>query len=132
MIPFDYLQKAPEIRRRERGRKAYDFGLSAEASVARLYQNRGYDLLEERWRSSAGEIDLIFRKGAEVVFVEVKASKSFAAAASHLGPKQIGRLCAGAEAYIGALPTGLLTPMRIDLALVDGIGQVEILENALM
>lgn len=130
-MPFD-LKVTPQAQRQRRGRMSYDFGLSAEATVARQYEANGFTLLEERWRGAAGEIDLIFRKGDEIVFVEVKASKSFSSAASHLRPKQIARLCAGAEAYIGRLPTGLLTPMRIDVALVDGIGRVEILENALM
>jgi putative endonuclease len=131
-MPPDFVSDTDVALRKERGRKAYDFGLSAEAAVARLYQSRGFDLLEERWRGRAGEIDLIFQKGGEIVFVEVKASKSFAKAATHLGAKQMVRLCASAEGYIGCLPKGLLTPMRIDLALVDGVGQVEILENALM
>ncbi|WP_417274817.1 YraN family protein [Celeribacter halophilus] len=131
-MPPDFVSDTDVALRKERGRKAYDFGLSAEATVARLYQSRGFDLLEERWRGRAGEIDLIFRQGEEIVFVEVKASKSFAKAATHLGAKQMVRLCASAEDYIGRLPKGLLTPMRVDLALVDGVGQVEILENALM
>nr|WP_090060741.1 YraN family protein [Celeribacter neptunius] len=104
----------------------------AEESVARDYQARGFTLLEQRWRGAGGEIDLIFEKDGELVFVEVKASKTHARAALLLGPKQIARLSASAEDYIGHLPRGLLTPMRIDVALVDGAGQVEILENALM
>lgn len=131
-MPLDFVPDTDVALRKERGRKAYDFGLSAEAAVARLYQSRGFELLEERWRGRAGEIDLIFRQGEEIVFVEVKASKSFAKAVTHLSAKQMVRLCACAEDYIGRLPKGLLTPMRIDLALVDGVGQVEILENAFM
>ncbi|PZX11610.1 YraN family protein [Celeribacter halophilus] len=131
-MPLDFVPDTDVALRKERGRKAYDFGLSAEAAVARLYQSRGLELLEERWRGRAGEIDLIFRQGEEIVFVEVKASKSFAKAVTHLSAKQMVRLCASAEDYIGRLPKGLLTPMRIDLALVDGVGHVEILENALM
>jgi putative endonuclease len=42
----------------------------------RYLTNRGYRVLDRRWRPSGwkrGEIDLIVRKGEEVVFVEVKA-----------------------------------------------------------
>lgn len=32
----------------------------------------GYELLEQKWRCKTGEIDLIVRQGAELVFVEVR------------------------------------------------------------
>ena len=32
--------------------------------------------------------------------------------------------------FIGGEPAGQLTPVRFDLALVDGAGRIEILENA--
>jgi putative endonuclease len=122
--------------RRSRGERAYHFGLSAEDIVARHYADRGYEVLERRWRGAGGEIDLIFRHGEgddeEIVFVEVKASKTHARAGAALGARQIARLSASAEDYIGRLPTGLLTPMRIDVALVNGVGEIEVLENALM
>lgn len=122
----------PASSRRKRGQAADAFGRMAEEVVARDYQARGFTVLEQRWRGAGGEIDLIFEHQGEVVFVEVKASKHHAEAASHLGPAQIARLSQSAEDYIGRLPKGLLTPMRIDVALVDQQGQVEILENALM
>ncbi|WP_417261859.1 YraN family protein [Celeribacter sp.] len=118
--------------KRTRGEQAYHFGLSAEDIVARHYAERGYEVLERRWRGAGGEIDLIFRNGDEIVFVEVKASKTHARASAALGARQQARLCASAEDYIGRRPSGLLTPMRIDVALVNGAGQVECLENALM
>ena len=125
---------APDVRsaRQRRGARAEAFGRSAEDSVARRYLAGGYDLAETRWRGPAGEIDLIFRNGDLFVFVEVKASKTHARAAAHLSPRQQSRLCASAEDYIGRQPAGLLTEMRIDVALVDGTGSIEILENALM
>ncbi|NVK47195.1 MAG: YraN family protein [Rhodobacteraceae bacterium] len=121
-----------EDSRRTRGAQAYHFGLSAEDIVARHYTERGYEVLERRWRGAGGEIDLIFRNGDEIVFVEVKASKTHARASASLGARQQARLCASAEDYIGRLPSGLLTPMRIDVALVNGAGEVACLENALM
>ncbi|PTQ70760.1 YraN family protein [Celeribacter persicus] len=118
--------------RRARGERAYHFGLSAEESVARNYERRGYALLERRWRGAGGEIDLIFQRGEDIVFVEVKASKTHGRAGASLGARQQARLCVSAEDYIGRLPKGLLTPMRIDVALVNGAGEVACLENALM
>ncbi len=123
--------------RQRRGAQAYHAGLSAEEAVLRRYLAAGYVDLEQRWRGPGGEIDLIFlapeNAGAEeIVFVEVKASKTHGRAADHLKPAQLTRLCASAEAYLGTREAGLLTPMRLDVALVDGTGVIEVLENILM
>lgn len=107
-------------------------GLSAEDSVARLYGARGLTVGRRRWRGRAGEIDLIFRHGDEIVFVEVKKGRSHAAAAARLGPRQQARLASAAEEFLGGEPAGRDTPARFDVALVDAAGRVEILENALM
>ena len=85
---------------------------------------------ERRWRGSAGEIDLIVEDGAGLVFVEVKASEDFARAAEQLSERQMGRIYAAASEYLGLMPTGQATETRFDVALVDGVGRVEILEAA--
>lgn len=99
-------------------------------SVARQYRDQGYEPVAKRWRGRSGEIDLILRRGAEHVFVEVKKSASHARAAERIGGRQIARICNAALEFCGCLPTGLMTPMRFDAALVDQFGQVQILENA--
>ena len=38
---------------------------------------------------------------------------------------------ASAEAALGFFPKGSLTPMRFDVALVDGHGQIDVISNAL-
>jgi len=112
------------------GSVGYHAGRSAEAIAARNYQRRGWRLREERWRGTAGEIDLILEKPGEIVFVEVKKSRDFATAAARLSTRQQGRIYAAAGSYLGLLPTGQDTEARIDVALVDGVGAVEIIENA--
>lgn len=52
--------------------------------------------------------------------------------AERLQPRQIARLQVAAEEFMGQEPRGLNTPARFDVALVDGTGRIEILENALM
>jgi putative endonuclease len=106
-------------------------GKSAEDMVLRAYAEHGHRLLCRRWRGPAGEIDLVLEKGGEIVFVEVKKSKSFAHAASHLSRAQIARLLCSAEAALGFFPKGSLTPMRFDVAVVDATGRIDVIPNAL-
>ena len=56
------------------GAVSYHAGVAAEAAVARLYETGGTPITARRWRSEAGEIDLIARNGAEIIFIEVKQS----------------------------------------------------------
>ena len=127
---FDGAPVRPDPARMMRGRVAHSAGCLAEGSVARTYVDQGHELIAERWRGKGGEIDLILRKGDEYVFVEVKKSGRHAWAAERIGARQIARICNAAQEFCGRLPSGLLTAMRFDAALVDQFGRVEIIENA--
>ncbi len=116
--------------RRARGRTNHIAGLMAEDSVVRLYEARGLTVLSQRWRGKAGEIDVICRDGACLVFVEVKKAASHGDAAWRLGAAQQRRICNAALEYCASQNLGSLTEMRFDAALVDGVGRVEVLENA--
>ena len=115
---------------RRRGERAYLAGAAAEEIVARHYERRGYAVAARRWRGGGGEIDLILRSGAQVVFVEVKHSKTFDTAVLRITPRQMQRIAASAAQFLDGEPSGQLSEARIDVALVDGQGRVEILENA--
>ena len=51
-------------------------GISGEDLAAAWYEANGYEVLARNWRCRAGELDLILRKGPEVVFCEVKARRT--------------------------------------------------------
>ncbi|GAA0308427.1 YraN family protein [Rhodovulum strictum] len=112
------------------GTVGFHAGLAAEDSVARGYERRGLAIAARRWRGRAGEIDLIAREGDEVIFVEVKQSSSFARAAERVSPRQARRIMAAAQEFLDGEPRGQLTDIRFDVALVDAMGRIEILENA--
>lgn len=112
------------------GQTGYHAGLSAEAIASQHYTRAGYQEAGKRWRGKRGEIDLIFRGNDQVIFVEVKKSKTFARAAARLLPKQMARIYGAAEEFLGGEPNGQLTNSRFDLAVVDGSGQLQIIENA--
>ena len=130
--PRSAVDPVPDLRnlRHLRGKTAYLSGLAAEESVLRLYHASGMEVLETRWRGSRAEIDLILKDGDVVVFVEVKKSRSFDAALLSLGPAQRRRIAQAATEYLGHAGLGQLTDIRFDLAMVNGIGAVDILENA--
>lgn len=96
-----------------------------------LYSRRGARILARRWRGEGGELDLILRQGEEVVFVEVKASRTIDRALASLSRRQITRILQSAAHFVGTLSTGSLTNMRFDVAAVDATGRIEIVENAL-
>jgi putative endonuclease len=130
--PRSAVDPVPDLRnlRHLRGKTAYLSGLVAEESVLRLYRAIGMEVLERRWRGSRAEIDLILKDGDVVVFVEVKKSRSFDVALLSLGPAQRRRIAQAATEYLGHAGLGQLTDIRFDLAMVNGIGAVDILENA--
>lgn len=129
-MPFDFVASPVRQARSSRGLSNYHAGHAAEASVARLYEDRGIAICGRNWRGITGEIDLIGRQGDAVIFIEVKQSRTHDLAASHLSQAQIGRIFATVDEFLAGEPKGLLTDVRIDLALVDGTGRIDVLENA--
>jgi putative endonuclease len=47
-------------------------GVAAERLAAELLRREGYEILEHRYRFHRHDVDLVARRGATVVFVEVK------------------------------------------------------------
>jgi putative endonuclease len=113
------------------GLVSYHAGLAAEAAVETWYARRGNTIAARRWRGTGGEIDLVTRDGAAVIFVEVKKSRDFARAKEHLSRKQYERIWATANEFLAGEPMGLSTEVRLDLALVDVTGRIEIVENVI-
>ena len=116
--------------RAHRGRMAFHAGLAAENRIAQDYERRGFAVARRRWRGKGGEIDLILRDGNGLIFVEVKQSRDFDRAAQSLTSRQMCRIYASAEEFLGSEPAGSLTEVRFDVALVDGRGDTRIIENA--
>jgi putative endonuclease len=113
------------------GATSFHAGLAAEGAVAAHYLRAGLSIVAQRWRGQGGAIDLVARDGAELVFIEVKKSRSFAQAAARVSPRQIARIFDAAAEFLAGEPLGQATPVRFDVALVDGRGMIEVVENAL-
>ncbi|MCL4067632.1 YraN family protein [Pseudomonas sp. GX19020] len=135
-MPLDFVQNDPVASARaRRGLRSHLTGLAAEEAVARKYQAQGYKILARRWRGAAGEVDIIAGKGDDLAIVEVKSARNHDIAAGYFGRAQQIRLGACAEEYLREIHLSARDPMtivdmRFDLALVDGLGRVDIAEAA--
>lgn len=121
---------AVQQRQVQRGSMAYHAGLAAEGRIAQDYERRGFAIVQQRWRGKSGEIDLIAQDGDGFIFIEVKQSRNFERAARALSKAQMGRLYRSAEEFLGTQPLGSLTDVRFDVALMNGHGEIQIIENA--
>lgn len=97
-------------------------GRAAERVAAWLLRLEGYRILERRFATPCGEIDLIARRGGVLVFVEVKRRGETAAALGALGERQRLRIVRAAELYLRARPQLAGLVCRFDLVAVGGRG----------
>lgn len=95
-------------------------GEAAESRAARHLADRGLEILQRNFRTRFGEIDLVAREGATLVFVEVRRRKSSAAWGGAVesvdGPKR-RRIAAAARAYLARL--GAEPPCRFDVVAIQ-------------
>jgi putative endonuclease len=100
-------------------------GASAEALAARFLESRGLRVVARNFRCRRGEIDLIARDGATLVFVEVRLRRSggYGGAAESITAAKRARLDAAAQFYLlGREPP----PCRFDAVLLDGLDPARI------
>src|SRR6185503_1653397 len=97
---------------------AFQLGISAESRAAALLIAKGYRILARRWKSPAGEIDIVARRRQLLVFVEVKARATLDVAAESVLPRQRQRIAAAAEIWLAAYPDPKIVDMRFDAILV--------------
>jgi len=123
------LDTAPRPQKSLAGQQAYQDGLAAEDTVCRDSLSRGYRFVADRWRGRCGEIDLIFEGEREYIFVEVRKARTLDVAATRLSHRQLHRIALSAQDYLSTTLEQPLVPMRLDLAMVDAVGQVSVVEN---
>jgi putative endonuclease len=105
-------------------------GLQAEA-LAKLYlQLKGYSVLEYRFKTTLGEIDLIVKKGDVVAFVEVKLRKTEDAAAEAVHVKNQSRVRNAAELYLQKHPEYNECELRFDALVMARGAWPRHIENA--
>jgi len=98
-------------------------GDAAENLVATFLERQGLKILERNYRCRFGEIDLVARSGAQLVFVEVRARKSeaFGGAAGSITVAKRRRLVAAARHFLAKYRVE--RACRFDVVLVHGSEQ---------
>jgi putative endonuclease len=94
-------------------------GRRAETRAAIALRLRGYRVLDRRVRTSAGEVDLVVRRGCVVASVEVKAKKTRERAVEFISPTQRRPIVRAAADYIAAFPRLAVLTQRFDAVLVE-------------
>jgi putative endonuclease len=98
-------------------------GKSGEDRAARELERRGYAILEQRYRTKHGEIDIVAQDGETLVFVEVKVRETseFGTAAEAVTRWKQRRLGSMAAEYL-ARHRLVNVPCRFDVVAIDGVG----------
>lgn len=93
-------------------------GAAAERIAEAFLLAQGLELVERNYRCRRGEIDLVLRHGATLVFVEVRLRRSgvFGGAAASVGSRKQARILAAARHYLAGKPE---TRCRFDVVALD-------------
>jgi putative endonuclease len=108
---------------------SFKLGIFAEYIVLFRYRIFFYQILQLRYKTYVGEIDLIVSRGKTLVFVEVKARKN----GMHEGivlDEQIKRIKRAAELFLSKNPQYAQYDIRFDFALIEPYKFPMIIKNA--
>jgi putative endonuclease len=80
---------------------SHSVGVAAECRAKKLLEGKSYRILAQRYKTKAGEIDLVAKRGDHLAFVEVKGRKTLDEAAYSILPRQQARIALAAEVFLG-------------------------------
>jgi putative endonuclease len=95
-------------------------GGAAEEAAARFLERQGLAIVARNYRTRMGEIDLVARDGATLVFVEVRmrSSADYGGGAESIGWRKRSRIEAAARQYLANLRRE--PACRFDVVTLDG------------
>ena len=95
-------------------KKAYARGRKGEGRAALYLRLKGYRILERRYQTPVGEVDLIARRGRTLAFVEVKARQSYHDGVEAITRRQQLRTIKAAEYFLSSHPGMASLDLRFD------------------
>lgn len=109
-------------------KRAERAGRRAEMLCQFWLRLKGYRILATRYKSPAGEIDIIALRGDMLIAAEVKARADRADALYAVSPDQQRRIARALESYAGTI--GHSSDLRLDLMIVGKWGRIGHITNA--
>jgi putative endonuclease len=108
-----------------------EIGQAGEERALAFLQQQGMTLVERNFLCKAGELDLVMRDGAHLVFVEVRERNNprFGGAAASISRSKQRRVLRAAKFYLQRFVK--MPPCRIDVVAIDG-ERIHWLRNAIL
>lgn len=100
--------------RRAKRRRSLLAGHGAEWAALLYLRAKGYRILARRYLVKGGEIDIIARRGAALVFVEVKLRHAIETAQISIGAEKRRRISRAARAYLSGNEGAMRLALRAD------------------
>jgi putative endonuclease len=115
--------------------KTADEGRRWESAAESFLRREGLKTLERNYRCRLGEIDLVMRDGASLVFVEVRFRHraGHGSGAESVTRAKQRRLARAAASFLGRHPRWSARPCRFDvvsIGLIDGSPKTDWIKNA--
>jgi len=107
---------------------AKDIGNNAELSAANWLTNKGFEIIEQNWKTKYCEIDIIASKTNTIYFVEVKyrSSNKHGGAIAAITPKKLQQMGFAANLY--AANHNLKTKQQLAVVTVNQGGEIKFLK----
>lgn len=105
-------------------------GLAAEATAQEYLKKRGFDVLETRYKTKYGEVDIIAVTGEILCFIEVKKRAKNADALASVSVSAQRRIENAALYFLSQNPEHINAAMRFDVVAISDDGHITHLDNA--
>ena len=107
-------------------------GQKGEEIALKYLVNKGYDFIEQNFKVYSGEIDLIFRDGIYLIFVEVKYRKNvkFGYPRDFVNSSKQKKIISAAEKFMEEREIYNMQPRFDVVEIIEQSGKIEHLINA--
>lgn len=108
---------------------AYRKGLTAELKAEMLLRQAGWQILERRYKTKQGEIDLIAERDQTIVFVEVKARRGVEEGLFAITPRSQRRIANAAREWVSLHDDVVGKTLRFDAIILPKCGEAQHFPN---